>query len=207
MAESKQVTTPAARIGVLSVQGGFAEHVAMLEQLGADVIAVRRAEHLEGLDGLVIPGGESTTISRLLVLSNMVEPIQQAIAEGLPTFGTCAGLIMLADEVLDTRPDAQSFHSLDISVRRNAFGRQVDSFETQLDFIGIDSPVHAVFIRAPKVVEVGSGVHTLATVPDGTVVAVREGNVLGCSFHPELTDDTRVHEYFLDIVRENQRTY
>lgn len=184
-------------IGVLSLQGGFAEHARSLERLGATPVAVRRATHLAGLDGIILPGGESTTMSKLLELGGLLEPLQRAISEGLPAFGTCAGLILLADEVLDTRPDAHSLHSLDISVRRNAFGRQKDSFETTLAFGETGREVEAVFIRAPQVERVGEGVEVLSSLDDGTVVAVRSGHVMGCSFHPELTDDEGVHEYFL----------
>lgn len=189
-------------IGVLSVQGGVAEHLRMIESLGATAVQVRRAEHLEGLDGIILPGGESTTMSRLLRLGGLLEPLRAAIAGGLPAFGTCAGLIMLAKEVLDTRDDAVSLEVLDVSVRRNAFGRQVDSFETHLPFTGIEEPVDAVFIRAPQVERVGEDVEVLCTVDDGTVVGVRQGHVLGTSFHPELTADTSVHAYFLHMVKE-----
>lgn len=190
-------------IGVLSVQGGFVEHMRSIERLGHEARAVRRPEHLEGLDGLIMPGGESTTMSKLLELGGMLEPLRTLVADGLPVFGTCAGLILLADRVLDTRSDAHSLHAMDITVRRNAFGRQVDSFETKLPFGDIDTPVEAVFIRAPKVEEVGDGVEVVSTLPDGTVVGVRQGNVLGCSFHPELSEDDRVHEYFLRMVQQH----
>lgn len=189
-------------IGVLSVQGGFVEHMRSIERLGHEARAVRRPEHLEGLDGLIMPGGESTTMSKLLELGGMLEPLRTLVADGLPVFGTCAGLILLADRVLDTRSDAHSLHAMDITVRRNAFGRQVDSFETKLPFGDIDTPVEAVFIRAPKVEEVGDGVEVVSTLPDGTVVGVRQGHVLGCSFHPELSEDDRVHEYFLRMVKQ-----
>lgn len=188
-------------IGVLAVQGGVDEHLAMVRSLGANAVKVRKTADLDGIDGIILPGGESTTMSRLLVLSDMVEPLQSAIRAGLPAFGTCAGLIMLATDVLDTRPDAVSLQVLDVAVRRNAFGRQVDSFETRLDFHGIDEPgVDAVFIRAPQVQSVSDSVSVLSTVEDGTVVAVRQGHVMGTSFHPELTEDSRVHRYFLDVV-------
>lgn len=191
-------------IGVLSVQGGVAEHLRMVEGLGVRAVQVRRTEHLDGLDGIILPGGESTTMSRLLRLGGLLEPLRAAIKDGLPAFGTCAGLIMLATKVLDTRDDAVSLEVLDVSVRRNAFGRQVDSFETHLPFEGIETPVDAVFIRAPQVETVGEGVDVLCTV-DGegkqTVVAVRQGHVLGTSFHPELTNDNRVHSYFVDMVK------
>lgn len=189
-------------IGVLSLQGGFVEHMRSIERLSHEARAVRRPEHLEGLDGLIMPGGESTTMSKLLELGGMLEPLRTLVADGLPVFGTCAGLILLADRVLDTRSDAHSLHAMDITVRRNAFGRQVDSFETQLPFGDIDTPVEAVFIRAPKVEEVGDGVEVVSTLPDGTVVGVRQGHVLGCSFHPELSEDDRVHEYFLRMVKQ-----
>ncbi|MFE1514175.1 pyridoxal 5'-phosphate synthase glutaminase subunit PdxT [Corynebacterium bovis] len=191
-------------IGVLAVQGGVREHLRVLERLGATAVEVRRTAHLEGLDGIVLPGGESTTMSTLLTVGGMFEPLRDALAAGLPAFGTCAGLIMLSREVLDTRPDARSLGALDIAVRRNAFGRQVASFETDLDVSGVDDPVHAVFIRAPWVERVGDDVEVLARVTDGpadgAVVAVRQGVVLGISFHPELTEDDRMHRYFLDIV-------
>ena len=192
-------------IGVLSLQGGFAEHSHSLERLGVRAVPVRRPAHLEGLDGIVMPGGESTTMSKLLEIGGLLEPLRQAIADGLPAFGTCAGLILLADEVLDTRADAHSLHSMDISVRRNAFGRQKESFETTLTFGDDGQEVEAVFIRAPQVERVGEGVQVLSQLPDGRVVAVRSGHVMGCSFHPELTEDVGVHEYFLrELVRPTQ---
>ena len=163
-------------------------------------------EHLNGLSGIILPGGESTTMSKLLELGGLLRPLIDALTSGLPAYGTCAGMILLASEVLDTRPDARCLGALDITVRRNAFGRQVDSFEADLDFHGIDSPVPAVFIRAPWVERVGDGVEVLATVPSGpasgAVVAVRSGRVLATSFHPECTGDARVHEMFLAMVSE-----
>lgn len=195
-------------IGVLAVQGGVTEHLRMLESLGVEGVQVRRPEHLEGLDGIILPGGESTTMSRLLRLGGLLEPLRAAIHDGLPAFGTCAGLIMLASTVLDTREDAVSLGVLDVTVRRNAFGRQVDSFETHLPFQGIDTPVDAVFIRAPQVEALGEGVDVLCTVAgkEGcTVVAVRQGHVLGTSFHPELTRDNRVHSYFVEMVRDREQ--
>lgn len=186
-------------IGILSVQGGVAEHARMVETLGHKSVLVRRTEHLEGLDGLILPGGESTTMSRLLRLSNMIEPLREAIKGGLPAFGTCAGMIMLSTKVLDTREDAESLGVIDVTVRRNAFGRQKDSFEGELDFSGIDNPVDAVFIRAPQIEEVGDGVDVLATVEE-RVVAARQGHVLVTSFHPELTHDLQVHQYFLEMI-------
>lgn len=193
-------------IGVLAVQGGVAEHERTLDQLGVAHRQVRRVEHLEGLDGIILPGGESTTMSKLLEFGGLLEPLTNAIRDGLPAYGTCAGMILLATEILDTRADARNLAALDITVRRNAFGRQVDSFEADLDFKGIEAPVPAVFIRAPWVERVGDGVEVLATVPSGpaagAIVAVRSGHVMATSFHPEVSGDTRVHEYFLDIVRE-----
>ena len=193
------------KIGVLSLQGGFAEHCRSLERIGATAVPVRRPAHLEGLDGIVLPGGESTTMSKLLDIGGLLQPLRQAIVDGLPAFGTCAGLILLADEVLDTRADAHSLHSMDVSVRRNAFGRQKESFETSLAFGDNGQEVEAVFIRAPQVERVGEGVQVLSQLRDGRVVAVRSGHVMGCSFHPELTEDVGVHEYFLrEIVSPNK---
>jgi 5'-phosphate synthase pdxT subunit len=179
------------RIGVLAVQGNFREHAQMLRRLGVDVAEIRKPEQLEGLDGLVIPGGESTTFMRLMRLYGL----DAALAEFAgPVFGTCAGMIVL---------DRNHLGLVDLSVRRNAFGRQVSSFETDLDVIGIESPVRAVFIRAPWVEEVGPGVEVLAEV-DGRPVLARDGRFLVAAFHPELTDDTRLHERFLELVREEQ---
>ena len=191
-------------IGILALQGGVREHEQALDRIGVEHRQVRRIEHLEGIDGLILPGGESTTMSKLLELGGLLEPLRELLSGGLPVYGTCAGMILLAREVLDTRADAHSFGVLDVTVRRNAFGRQVDSFETDLDFSGITDPVHAVFIRAPWVERVGPDVEILAVVPDGpaegAVVAVRSGNALATSFHPECTGDTRVHELFRDMV-------
>ena len=191
-------------IGILALQGGVREHEQALDRIGVEHRQVRRIEHLEGLDGLILPGGESTTMSKLLELGGLLEPLRELLSGGLPVYGTCAGMILLARQVLDTRADAHSFGVLDVTVRRNAFGRQVDSFETDLDFSGITDPVHAVFIRAPWVERVGPDVEVLAAVPDGpaegAVVAVRSGNALATSFHPECTGDTRVHELFRDMV-------
>jgi 5'-phosphate synthase pdxT subunit len=160
------------------------------------------------VDALVIPGGESTTISRLAEIFDLAEPIRKRVAGGMPAYGSCAGMIMLADEVLDGRPDQEPFGGLDVTVRRNAFGRQVDSFESDLDFAGVGT-VHAVFIRAPWVERAAAGVEILARVEggpaDGTIVAVRQGNLLATSFHPELTGDTRVHAFFVEMVRAARR--
>lgn len=193
-------------IGVLAVQGGVREHELVLDELGVEHRQVRRTAQLEGLSGLILPGGESTTMSKLLELGGMLDPLIDALKNGLPAYGTCAGMILLSSEILDTRPDAHCLGALDITVRRNAFGRQVDSFETDLDFRGIDAPVPAVFIRAPWVERVGAGVEVLSTVPagpaEGAVVAVRSGNVLATSFHPECSGDVRIHEMFMRMVAE-----
>ena len=190
-------------IGILSVQGGVTEHVRMVEKLGHEAVLVRRTEHLENIDGLILPGGESTTMSRLLRLGGMIEPLREAIQAGLPAFGTCAGMIMLATRVLDTRPDAESLGVIDVTVRRNAFGRQRDSFEGELDFTGIANPVDSVFIRAPQIEKVGDDVQVLATVNE-RVVAARQDHVLVTSFHPELTEDLQVHQYFVEMIRSSR---
>ena len=186
------------RIGVLALQGAVDLHIHALERLGVESVEVRRAEDLARVDGLVLPGGESSTISKLLVINELFEPLAERLNEGMPAFGTCAGMIMLASEILDGRDDQLSFGAIDISVRRNAFGRQIDSFETDLSVIGLpESPVHAVFIRAPVVERVGPGVEILAAVEEGRPVACRQGNVLVTSFHPELSPDLRLHELFI----------
>ena len=175
----------------------------MLDGLGADVVLVKRPEQLDGVGGLVIPGGESSVIDKLSRVFGLREPIRAAIADGMPVYGTCAGLILLADRILDGMPGQQTFGGLDVTVRRNAFGSQVDSFETDLavDPAVADSAVHAVFIRAPIVEEVGPSAQALSSLADGRVVAVEQGNLLGTSFHPEVTGETRFHEYFLSTVR------
>lgn len=195
-------------VGVLALQGDVREHLVALAE--ADVLArpIRRPEELAEVDGVVLPGGESTTISRLLDTFELLEPLRERIKDGMPAYGSCAGMILLADQVLDGRADQHQLGGLDIVVRRNAFGRQVDSFEAELDFTDVGS-VHAVFIRAPWVENVGEGVEVLARVPDsaeageaaGRIVAVRQGHVLATSFHPELTGDGRVHRLFVDMVR------
>jgi 5'-phosphate synthase pdxT subunit len=196
------VTGTTTRVGVLALQGDFREHIAVLRGLGADAVPVRRASELEEIDGLVIPGGESSVMDKLARAFGVAEPLRQAIADGLPVYGTCAGLIMLADRILDGIAGQQSLGGLDVSVRRNAFGSQVDSFETDLDIPAVgEEPMHAVFIRAPIVESVGERATPLARVADGRVVAVEQGNLLGTSFHPEITGDTRFHEYFLGKVR------
>jgi 5'-phosphate synthase pdxT subunit len=201
-------------IGVLALQGDVREHLAALSACGLRSVPVRRPTELDAVDALVIPGGESTTMSRLLETFALLDPVRKRLADGMPAYGSCAGMILLAREVLDGRPDQQQLGGLDVVVRRNAFGRQVDSFETDLPFDGLaGAPVRAVFIRAPWVESVGPGVQVLATVPRltltgadagaaaGRVVAVRQGAVLATAFHPELTGDLRVHALFCAIVR------
>jgi 5'-phosphate synthase pdxT subunit len=205
------VSRSEATIGVLALQGDVREHLSALAECGVLARPVRRPEELDTVDALVIPGGESTTMSRLAVTFGMFEPIRSRLRDGMPAYGSCAGMIMLADEVLDGRPDQRSFGGIAMTVRRNAFGRQVDSFETDLDFggfgaSGIDErPLHAVFIRAPWVERFDDSVEVLARVvggaADGRIVAVRQGNLLATSFHPELTGDTRVHALFVEMVR------
>ncbi|MEU6849741.1 pyridoxal 5'-phosphate synthase glutaminase subunit PdxT [Actinacidiphila alni] len=188
-------------IGVLALQGDVREHLTALAAADAAARPVRRPEELAGIDGLVIPGGESTTISKLAALFGLTEPLRAAIADGLPVYGTCAGLIMVADKILDPRSGQETFGGIDMIVRRNAFGRQNESFEAVVDVTGIDGgPVEGVFIRAPWVESVGADVEVLAEY-GGHIVAVRQHNVLATSFHPELTGDHRVHELFVDGVR------
>jgi len=193
------------RVGVLALQGDVREHVRALAEVGAHPVAVRRPEELAELDGLILPGGESTTIGTLLELFELLEPLRAAVKTGLPVYGSCAGMILLADEVRGGRPGQPTVGGLDIAVRRNAFGRQVDSFETDLALTGIGD-VHAVFIRAPWVERTGPGVEVLGTVAAGAaagkVVAVRSGSLLATSFHPELTGDSRVHGLFVQMVKE-----
>ena len=193
-------------IGVLALQGDTREHLAALRESGADAVTVRRAGELNAVDALVIPGGESTTMSLLLREFDLLDPLRTRLSEGMPAFGSCAGMILLASEILDAgAPGRQAapLGAIDMSVRRNAFGRQVDSFEGDIDFAGIDGPVHAVFIRAPWVERVGPQVEVLAHAPGhdgGHIVAVRQGRVLATAFHPEVTGDRRVHKLFVDIV-------
>jgi len=189
------------KVGVLALQGDFREHLAVLRGLGAEAIPVKRPEELARVDGLVIPGGESSVMDKLSRMFGMAEPLRAAIASGMPVYGTCAGLIMLADTVIDAIDGQQTLGGFDLVVRRNAFGSQLDSFETDLEVPVLgDPPVHAVFIRAPIVESVGEEASVLASLPDGRVVAVEQGNLLGTSFHPEMTGDTRFHEYFLTRV-------
>jgi pyridoxal 5'-phosphate synthase pdxT subunit len=188
-------------VGVLALQGDFREHLAVLTALGAEAIPVRRERELDRIAGLVIPGGESTVMDKLSRAFGLREPLRDRIAAGLPVYGTCAGLIMLSDRVLDALPDQRTFGGLDVTVRRNAFGNQLDSFETDLEVALLDGPpVHAAFIRAPIVEEVGPAAEAIATLADGRVVAVRQGNLLGTSFHPEITGETRFHEHFLSLL-------
>ncbi len=189
------------KIGVLGLQGAAREHRDVLERLGQTPVDVRRPEHLFGVDALVIPGGESTTMSMLLESSGLFDPVAGLLADGAPAFGTCAGMILLASEVMDGRPDQRSFSSIDLRVRRNAFGRQLASFEADLEVEGLDTPFRAVFIRAPYVESVGDAVEVLASAqgPDGESHAVlcRAGQVMVSAFHPELTDDSRLHQLWL----------
>lgn len=190
-----------APVGVLALQGDVREHLDVLRALGADARPVRRPDELSQVRGLVIPGGESSVIDKLSRQFGMAVPLRAAIAAGMPMYGTCAGLIMLSNTVVDGIEGQQTLGGLDIVVRRNAFGSQVDSFETDLQIPELGEPaVHAVFIRAPVVVEVGSGVRALATLPDGRVVAVEQGALLGTSFHPEISGETRFHARFLRMV-------
>ncbi|PRB13415.1 pyridoxal 5'-phosphate synthase glutaminase subunit PdxT [Microbacterium sp. MYb62] len=191
------------RVGVLALQGDVREHAALLMQLGADVVLVRRREELAAVDGLVIPGGESSVIDKLSRIFDMQAPIRDAIAAGMPVYGTCAGLILLADTVRDGIDGQESFGGMDIEVRRNAFGRQTESFETEIDVPALgDRPVRATFIRAPIVERAGADVEVLAALADGAIVAVEQGNLLGTSFHPEVDGETRFHERFLAKARD-----
>ena len=188
-------------VGVLALQGDFREHLAVLAELGAKGVAVRRPSELDEVDGLIIPGGESTVMDKLSRAFGLADPLKARIAEGLPVYGTCAGLILLADTVLDAIAGQQTVGGLDVSVRRNAFGNQLDSFETDLQVEGFDGPpVHAAFIRAPVVERMGERVTPMACLEDGRVVAVKQGNLLGTSFHPEITGELRFHRAFLDTV-------
>lgn len=194
------VTTRMPRVGVLALQGDVREHVRSLETLGAEVVAVRRPAELAAVSGLVIPGGESSVIDKLARTFGLQQPIRAAIADGMPVYGTCAGLILLADRITDGIRGQETFGGLDITVQRNAFGSQVDSFETELAVAGFDDPVSATFIRAPQVVETGPDVEVLASLPDGAIVAVRQGALLGTAFHPEMSGETRFHALLLDLA-------
>ena len=189
-------------VGVLALQGDTREHLAALREAGAAACTVRRRAELDAVDALVIPGGESTTMSLLLREFGLLEPLRQRLVAGMPAYGSCAGMILLADEILDAGApgrQAAALGAIDMTVRRNAFGRQVDSFEDDIDFAGLDGPVHAVFIRAPWVERVGPDVQVLARAGEH-IVAVRQGSVLATAFHPEVTGDRRVHRLFVDIL-------
>jgi pyridoxal 5'-phosphate synthase pdxT subunit len=193
-------------IGVLAVQGDVREHLYAVEQAGARGTIVRRPRELAEADALIIPGGESTTMDKLVRAFDLYDPLRDRLAAGMPAYGSCAGMIMLADRIADARPDQQTLGGLDITVRRNAFGRQVDSFEEDIHLTGLEETVRAVFIRAPWVEEAGEAVEVLARVEEGPaagrIVAVRQGSVLATSFHPEVSGDHRVHRLFVDIVRD-----
>ena len=190
------------KVGVLALQGDTREHLAALREAGAEASTVRRRSELDAVDALVIPGGESTTMSLLLREFDLLTPLRQRLAAGLPAYGSCAGMILLASEILDAGEpgrEASALGAIDMTVRRNAFGRQVDSFEGDIEFRGLDGPAHAVFIRAPWVERVGAGVEVLARAGEH-IVAVRQGSVIATAFHPEITGDRRVHKFFVDIV-------
>jgi len=196
----------APRIGVLALQGDVREHAHALERSGTRALRVRREAELRGIQGIVLPGGESTVIDKLLRAFGLFEPLRAALRAGLPAYGSCAGMILLADRVTDATADQRTLGGIDMTVRRNAFGRQVDSFEQDIRYAAWPAPVRAVFIRAPWVEQVGAGVEVLASVEggraDGRIVAVRQGGLLATSFHPEVTGDIRVHEQFVEMVRE-----
>lgn len=188
------------RIGVLALQGAFIEHIAVLRRLGAEALPVRLSQEVPGLDGLVIPGGESTTMARLMAIYSLRDELKKLAEQGLPILGTCAGMILLSKRIAGV--EQNSLGLMDIDVRRNAYGRQVDSFEVDIPIPVLgETPFRAIFIRAPRIETVGKGVDVLARLPDGTVVAARQGNILVSAFHPELTPDPRFHSYFLSLVR------
>ena len=189
-------------VGVLALQGAFAAHADRLASLGSAVVEVRRPDHLAGIDGIVLPGGESTAMSNLLKSSGLADDLGSRLRDGLPVFGTCAGMILLADEILDGRDDQVSFGVLPIAVRRNGYGRQIDSFECDLTLSGRSESFHAVFIRAPKIERLDPEVEVLAT-HDDVPVLVRRGTAMASSFHPELTGDPGIHQMFLDVVEHN----
>jgi len=199
------VSTPT--IGVFALQGDVREHLRVVAELGAEAIGVRRPSELARCDALILPGGESTTMFKLAKAFGLFEPLRERIRAGLPTFGTCAGMIMLADRIEGGTADQETLGGLDITVRRNAFGRQVDSFEEDLTFDGLEEKVHAVFIRAPWVEQVGDGVDVLARVEggpaDGRIVAVQQGPLMATSFHPEVGGGDRIHRLFLDLVKQS----
>ena len=187
-------------LGVLSLQGDFREHLQAFDRLGIPAISVKRRSELDSVAGLVIPGGESTTIGKLARIFDLFNPISEAIQGGLPVFGTCAGLIMLAEKITDGIEGQETFGGLDVVVQRNAFGNQLDSFEVDLPFTGIPGHVHAAFIRAPLITQVGPSAQVVASLEDGRVVGVVQGNRLGISFHPEVTGEDRIHSYFYDAL-------
>jgi 5'-phosphate synthase pdxT subunit len=191
------VTLP---VGVLSLQGDFREHLQVFQRLGINAQPVKRMSELSSISGLVIPGGESTTIGKLSRIFELFDPIKRIIEDGLPVFGTCAGLIMLADEITDGIDGQETFGGLDVVVQRNAFGNQTESFEVDLEFRGIAGAVHAAFIRAPIITRVGDSAQIVASLADGRVVGVQQGNRLGISFHPEVTGEDRIHSYFYDAL-------
>ena len=187
------------RIGVLALQGDFVEHINMLSKLGVDACEIRLSSQLDSVDGLIIPGGESTTIVQLMDNFGLTEQIKRLIGNGLPVWGTCAGMIVLARDITDDRPKPLGI--IDINVSRNAYGRQVDSFEVPVDIPKLGNPYfNAIFIRAPAINSIGDNVEVLGTLSDGQIIAAQERNIIVTSFHPELTDDVRFHKYFLDIV-------
>ncbi|MDD4985261.1 MAG: pyridoxal 5'-phosphate synthase glutaminase subunit PdxT [Dehalococcoidales bacterium] len=193
------------RIGVLAMQGAFAEHIAMLRQLKVEALPVRLPSEFDDIDGLVIPGGESTSIGRLIATYKLADKVKRLAEKGLPIFGTCAGMILLAREISDS--DVEPLGLMDITVRRNAFGRQKDSFETELDVPALgEKPFLGIFIRAPLIEKVNGKTEILARLSDGTIVAARQGKLLAAAFHPELTDDLRFHQYFLDIATESNKS-
>ena len=189
------------RIGVLALQGAVSEHIDMVKRLGAEALAVKNAEEIQSIDGLILPGGESTTMGRLITKFNLTPTIKQRIDEGMPVYGTCAGMILLAKRIKNN--EQFSLGVLDVTFVRNAFGRQVDSMEIDLDIKGLDSPFHAIFIRAPVAIELGSNVEALASVNEG-IVFVRQGNIFASSFHPELGNDVRIHKMFLESVAKSK---
>jgi len=191
------------RIAVLALQGAFRAHVRRLAELGVEAVEARRPRDLAAVDGLVMPGGESTTMSNLLTSSGLFDDVKARLADGMPVFGTCAGMILLATDVLDGRADQRCFGALDITVRRNGYGRQLDSFETELDVDGLDAPLHGVFIRAPKIETVGPSVDVLAE-HQGVPVLVADGAIMAAAFHPELTSDTRLHARFVELVTRHR---
>lgn len=194
-----------AKVGILALQGDVAEHGAMVAQAGAEPIAVKRAEQLNEIDGLIIPGGESTAIGKLLRRFDLLQPLRARVRDHFPVYGTCAGMILLADEIEDAGVDQPTIGGMDITVQRNAFGRQRESFETDLSMPAVgEAPLHAVFIRAPLITRSGDQVEVLAALPDGRAVAARQGYLLVSSFHPELTEDTRLHRYFIEMIGDAQ---